>query len=173
MSSDPDRNEHESGTMIKTKILTALLALLLWGSISAQTPTDFVSKPESQTVAQHSGQQDATSWKKAIQLDQGKTWKVNSATRVGIEKMLAAVSKVSSEKQSLDAKSLQVDLQAILQSIFQNCDMTGPTHDNLHIYLVPLIEKVDRLGDPGSPQAAKGLVAQIKAQLSDFRDYFQ
>lgn len=122
--------------------------------------------------AQHS--ETNTSWKDSIKLDQGqKKWQVNSATKTGIQQMLTAVTKASAEKPAPDPEALQAELQQSLQHIFKNCDMSGPAHDNLHTYLVPLIKKVDSLDEKRSPREAQAYLAELKAHLAAFKDYFQ
>lgn len=87
--------------------------------------------------------------------------------------MLTAVTKASAEKPAPDPEALQAELQQSLQHIFKNCDMSGPAHDNLHAYLVPLIKKVDNLDDKRSPREAKAYLADLKDHLTSFKDYFQ
>lgn len=109
----------------------------------------------------------------AVQLDNGKRWIANPETTVGITDMLAILVKYEGQTADVTSrKAMRVELETAFQGIFKQCTMTGPAHDQLHNYLLPmkaLFEKID--GD--NTTEAEIAIGQLKLHLVDYQTFFQ
>ena len=70
-----------------------------------------------------------------------------------------------------DYRGLQKRLAVSFQNIIQKCTMTGEAHNQLHAYLMPLKEKIDKLSttDLG---ASKKLTHDIRDYLLKYSHFF-
>jgi len=109
----------------------------------------------------------------AVQLDNGKRWQANPETTSGIADMQAILVKYEGETvDSEHRKALRKELESAFQGIFKQCTMTGPSHDQLHNYLLPmkaLFEKIDSDTAGESEQAKE----QLKQHLFNYKTYFE
>ncbi len=109
----------------------------------------------------------------AVQLDNGKRWVANPETTAGITDMQSILAKY--EGKSADAssrKAMRAELENAFQGIFKQCTMKGPSHDQLHNYLLPmkaLFEKIES-ENAGESEAA---ISQLKQHLADYQTFFQ
>ena len=101
-----------------------------------------------------------------VQLNDGERWIANQATVEGIENLSVMVSRFDPSDQSYD--SLQSNLRDEFGLIFKNCTMKGEAHEQLHNYLLPLMELFGKLtlGD------REKTLAEIKVHLARFDTYF-
>jgi hypothetical protein len=51
--------------------------------------------------------------------------------------------------------------------------MKGPSHDNLHIFLLPLIDKISLLVETTSIQEGSEITESIIENLNAYENYFQ
>ena len=101
-----------------------------------------------------------------VQLNDGERWIANQATVEGIENLSVMVSRFDPSDQSYD--SLQSNLRDEFGLIFKNCTMKGEAHEQLHNYLLPLMELFGKLTLEDREKA----VAEIKEHLARFDTYF-
>lgn len=74
-----------------------------------------------------------------LTLNEGEKWEANAETTDGVRNMKNIVEAyISGEKTPLT--QCGDDLQAELDGIFDNCSMKGEAHDQLHSFLMPLID---------------------------------
>lgn len=98
-------------------------------------------------------------------LNDGAKWSMDEHTRQVSSKMLQQVR--SLDLASLDQPALLqlgMDLQADLSRLIQGCTMTGPAHDQLHVFLGQLMPAVDRLKSQGELGAAKAVSELLENQ---------
>ncbi|MFT5891164.1 MAG: hypothetical protein ACI9Y7_001265, partial [Dokdonia sp.] len=83
-------------------------------------------------------------WETEIKLDETNKWTANDETTEGVNKMLDILENLNTNP-DLDYATLGKDLKGEINVVIQKCSMKGPSHDNLHVFLMPLIDKVDAL----------------------------
>ena len=110
----------------------------------------------------------------AVNLDDGKKWKANVETSQGINKMMASVKKAISKKMTEvdDYRTLGASLQQDFNEIFQKCTMTGEAHDQLHNYLLPMVDMVKTF-ENGDVASCEKTLPQIKEHLNSYYNYFE
>lgn len=102
-----------------------------------------------------------------VQLDNGKKWIANAETTDGIQNMLALL-ETQSANPTYDIKVLKEKMLSEFTGIFQKCTMKGESHDQLHNFLLPLKEKLEKL----KGGEAKDL-EEIKSYLTTYKNYFE
>ena len=111
-------------------------------------------------------------WVNEINLDNGNKWDANLETTEGVDKMLSLIK--SSEKKSVeDYHALATDLNETKNFLVKKCTMKGPSHDNLHVFLHPLIEKIEALGKVTTVGEGSAVTASIKENLDGYYEYFK
>ena len=112
------------------------------------------------------------SWVDEIKLDNDKKWDANSETNEGVEKMIVLVN-TSEAKTVAGYHALASDLNEVKNFVVKECTMEGPSHDNLHVFLHPLIEKIDALGKVSTEEAGAKIKESILKNLDGYYTYFQ
>lgn len=127
-----------------------------------------------QDQAEHSGEATAlnNAWVNEIRLNDGKKWEANLETTQGVESMLELL-KTSDPKSVEDYHHLAADLNDEKDFVVRECTMEGPSHDNLHVFLHPLIEKIDALSKVSTGGEGADLTAGIKENLDGYYAYFK
>ena len=110
-------------------------------------------------------------WLKNIELDMGNKWKANNETTTGVNNMLSLVLE-SNPKTIENYRELAKKLNEEKNTLVKKCTMKGPSHDNLHVFLHPLIEKIDALLKVNSLDEASKLKQIIKENLEAYQNYF-
>ena len=111
-------------------------------------------------------------WIDDIELDDGLKWIANVETTQGVYAMLSELNK-SNPKTVEDYISMANRLNDEKNMVVKECTMKGPSHDNLHIFLLPLIEKIDLLLEITSPEEGMEITASIKENLEAYTNYFK
>lgn len=111
-------------------------------------------------------------WKKEIKLDNGAKWEANLETTVGVSDMLKLI-KEHNDTSLEGYLALGKKLNERKNTLVKECTMEGPSHDNLHIFLYPLIEKIDLLLKAASEKEAKDIVSSITDNLKAYNTYFK
>lgn len=102
-----------------------------------------------------------------VQLDNGKKWIANAETTDGIRSILALLEAHSSNPAS-DIKVLKNKMMSEFTGIFKKCTMKGESHEQLHNFLLPLKEKLEKL-EGGDAQDLE----KIKSHLTTYKNYFE
>lgn len=106
-----------------------------------------------------------------IQLDNGSKWKANIETTEGIQAMSSRIEE--DESNSIKHyKKLASDLNDIKNNIIKECTMEGESHDNLHLFLVPLADKIEALGEVNSVHEGAEITREIREHLELYHNYF-
>ena len=110
-------------------------------------------------------------WILNISLDKDTKWKANIETAQGINAMLKLI-----EESNLitleDYHQLANKLNNEKNMVIKECSMKGPSHDNLHVFLLPLIEKIDYLLTSTSIEEGSKITVSIKENLNLYQNYF-
>ncbi len=157
--------------MKKAAILGLVLSISLLGCKEA--PKEITPITEQSTVEHN---QDApggvqNNWMSQIQLDNGSKWKANTETAEGIQAMSSRIA--TDESNSIKHyKKLASDLNELKNTIIKECTMEGESHDNLHVFLVPLAAKIAALGEVSSVHKGAEITLEIREYLEGYNNYF-
>lgn len=111
-------------------------------------------------------------WTKEIKLNDGAKWEANAATNEGVEKMQNTLNKEATSTIE-DYHELAADLNVDKNYVIKNCTMKGASHDNLHVWLLPLITKIDALSETKSLDEASKIKQSLKENIDAYSDYFE
>ena len=160
--------------MKKTILTTAILSAFLIGCKDNKTTTSDTSV-DTEMVHDHDHENDGmalnNSWIKEIELDNGKKWEANLETTRGVDKMLILLEEIEI-KTVEDYHLLASRLNDEKNIVVKECTMEGPSHDNLHVFLHPLIEKIDALGKVPNKDKGAEIAESIKENLNGYSNYF-
>lgn len=162
---------------MKKTILTAVIisAFLMSCNETKQKTENSDTVEATEAVREHHGEEMVAinnDWVNEIKLDNGKKWDANLETNEGVDKMLSLIT--SSEKKSVaDYHTLASELNETKNFVVKECTMEGPSHDNLHVFLHPLIEKIETLGKVSTTDEGAEVTASIKENLDGYYEYFK
>ena len=131
--------------------------------------------PESQHgKVEHGDQPSNSSTPQAIldgiELNDGRKWPMDDHTRSTFAKM--ATSFLDSNTSSLAEEGLRQagsNLQLDIQDLIKGCTMTGPAHDQLHVFLTGFMPAVGELSKTGT----RGDAEKVEHYLKNYGDYFE
>lgn len=106
-----------------------------------------------------------------VELNEGKRWKANEATNVGIANMQKIVA-TSIETENPDLIEVSSALKTEFDLIFKNCTMTGKGHDQLHNYLLPMLGWMRRMKE-GTPEESERAFEEISDHLFTYSKFFE
>lgn len=144
---------------------------------STNTETSLETEVHHDTEVMHEDHDhDATAlnndWVREIQLNNGSKWEANMETTKGVENM-SNIIKASDLKTVEDYHALANKLNDEKNYVVKECTMEGASHDNLHVFLHPLIEKIDALGKVDTVEQGAEITSNIKENLGAYYDYFE
>jgi len=111
-------------------------------------------------------------WINHIALNDGIKWNANIETTQGVHAMLSELNK-SNPKTVEDYISMANRLNDEKNMVIKKCTMKGASHDNLHIFLLPLIEKLDLLSEITTTKEGIEITKSIKENLEAYTNYFK
>ena len=111
----------------------------------------------------------------SIELNNGAKWKVVSEMMAHIRNMESDINLFSETKQTelKDFTQLAARLQKNIDLLTSNCTMEGKAHDELHKWLLPYIDMVDKLNKSKNNDEALRTFEEIKASYKLFNIYFE
>lgn len=112
------------------------------------------------------------SWIHEINLDADEKWMANIETTEGVENMLNLLKSTPTESVE-DYHLLADELNEEKNYIIKECTMEGPSHDNLHVFLHPLIDKVEALSNVTTIDEGARVKESIEENLQKYYDYFK
>ncbi|MGB5665743.1 MAG: hypothetical protein WBM53_02755 [Maribacter sp.] len=114
----------------------------------------------------------STAWMDDIKLNDGSKWKANIETTEGVVKMQGLLNTQSTVTIE-DYHELASKLNEVKNWLVKECTMKGPSHDNLHIWLYPLIEKIVALSEANTLAEASEIKQSIVDNINSYTNYFQ
>ena len=112
------------------------------------------------------------SWVSDMQLNDGNKWQANIETNEGVLQMQNTL-KTHPTATIDDYHKLAEQLNETKNDVVKKCTMTGKSHDNLHIWLHPLIEKIDALLKIETVAEAEEIKHSIEENINGYYNYFQ
>lgn len=103
-----------------------------------------------------------------VQLDNGKKWRANPETITGISNMLALVQNGIAGNAAL--ATLYEPLQFEFKTIFDKCTMQGESHNQLHNFLMPLKEHLEKFKEGNTNTES---LKEMQEYLLTFKNYFE
>jgi len=134
-------------------------------------PKDAQTK-NSKEKAHQSKEVFANGWVNEIQLDQGNKWQANVETTIGVSKMRSIIDHTAPRTVS-EYRQLGNELNNLKNELVKKCTMTGPSHDNLHVWLYPLIKKIEALQNADHEKSGRQLTQNIAQHLKSYDDFFK
>lgn len=157
--------------MKKITLLIVLVSFVLTNCKQAANENKNIRavQPASKTAIEK--QQQAEDWTSEIVLNNGIKWQANQETTNGVNAMLSLIGerKVSAPE---DFKKLGDTLNEVKNLVIKECTMKGDSHDNLHVWLHPLTEKIELLPKTGSIEEGEKLTSSIEVHLKGYYKYF-
>ena len=102
----------------------------------------------------------------AFPLDDGKKWQMDEHTRASVGRLGGLLDGAGD-----DLGALADAFDAEIQVLIKGCTMTGPAHDQLHVFLMAFIPRVEGLRQGG--EAAKATLAEIKTLFERYHVAFE
>ena len=103
-----------------------------------------------------------------VQLDNGKKWQANKETTQGIQNMIKITGSAIAAK--TNPGQVREPLQKEFKTIFEKCTMKGEAHDQLHNYLLPVKEHIEKLK---TADVSSGALASLQQYLNTYENYFE
>lgn len=153
---------------MKTTINTFLMLAIISFAISCGNPSESKheqSEAENTDIHQHDSES-------VVSLDNGKRWKANMETTIGINNMISLMESFSDKENIVAYATLKVNLDNEVNTILDNCKMTGESHNQLHNYLVPLIEMLREVGSSDIDTCKYGFM-KLEKHLREYSTYFE
>ncbi|AFL79674.1 hypothetical protein Aeqsu_0146 [Aequorivita sublithincola DSM 14238] len=165
--------------MRKAILYTALISAITIGCNDANKQEQSETVEATEVIQENNSEEIHTEdhslnndWVNEIALDNGAKWEANLETNEGVLKMLEDIK--SSEPQSIeDYHGLATQLNEEKNTVVKQCTMKGPSHDNLHVFLHPLIEKIGALGKVSTTTEGAEITKSIKENLDAYSNYFK
>lgn len=111
--------------------------------------------------------------KKVLELNGEQKWEANIETNEGIEKMLTIVSEEIEEGRVSYYAAMGERLNIELKTIFSSCTMKGESHEQLHVYIMPLVDLCEKLEMVETEEDALVLQKDIFKRLDLYSEYFK
>jgi phage shock protein A len=153
---------------------TKLLFLLAASFALACTPSE--KKNENVPAEQHGAEgqhhEEAAS---GLMLNNGVKWKADESTSRHVQMLRETLGGFSAGDSKLleDYLNTGAALQKTIESLVQGCSMQGPDHDALHLWLEPLMQKVDKLKTAADLSQAVSSYEEVNSQVNLFEKFFE
>lgn len=107
-----------------------------------------------------------------VVLDNGSLWEANEDTTIGIQKMKSRLSSFSDSENVAAYQSLKEGLEADFTELFQKCTMKGEAHNQLHNYLLPMIDLFEGIGSTDLVTCKKSF-NELNKHLDIYTSFFK
>ncbi len=108
-----------------------------------------------------------------LTLNGGEKWQVDEHTRASAARLAALVGDAQTLGSAEDARALGESLDAELDLLVQKCTMTGPAHDQLHVFLTAFIPQVTTLKGAAEIEDAQPIREEIGSLLEAYTAHFE
>lgn len=159
---------------MKNVVVKIVLILVLVTSCNNQKNKNQIEEVQMKTQKNKQSPHTGISfdWQKDMVLDNGKKWQANSETTEGIHAMIDLVN--NHDMATVESfNQLGEDLNIIKNYIIKSCTMKGESHNNLHVFLLPLMQKIDELSEVSNDREGATLQMDITRHLELYTTYFK
>lgn len=150
-----------------------LLGIICCKENKKEDPVEVDLTSETVEIEGHyeSTQEPEDTWVNDIVLNNGIKWQANAETTDGVKAMLSLINE--NEAYTVDNyMELGNNLNDVKNTVVKECTMKGPSHDNLHVWLYPLIKKIELLQKTEIAKEGEEITSNIKNHLEGYYDYF-
>lgn len=161
--------------LIFTMSLLALVSCKDSKNQESNTETESVKQTIEAKEEHHSDEASnvyENSWTKEITMNNGEKWEANVETNEGVQKMQNSINTQNTTTLD-DYHKLAELLNDDKNYVIKNCTMKGASHDNLHVWLLPLIDKIDALSEAKTLEDAAKIKKSIEENVDAYTNYFQ
>lgn len=148
----------------KTIFGTFILSLFLF---SCGTSNNDASHNESEAEVHDGHLHDAKT--ATIELNNGEKWKVNAE----MVPFVQDGEKLLTDFDDKDYVRMAAQLKEKNNDLIKSCTMDGKSHDELHKWLHPHLELVEKLGSAENEHEADEVLDKLKASFQTYHTYFQ
>ena len=108
----------------------------------------------------------------ALALDDGAKWSMDEHTRTSSAALRAHLGEATPE--SVEAlTALGATLQGDIDGLISGCTMSGPSHDQLHVFLMAFIPEVQALSATTEVGAGLETVERLKGLMASYGEHFE
>ena len=128
---------------------------------------------EAEHQAEHQAEQHQAS-ADVLSLDNGNKWLLDEPTRLHVGNMEKALQDPAGS--SADMKyyiTLSDFLKENIGKLTADCSMTGQSHEELHKWLIPYIEKTKEFSAAKNPEEAAAALSNLQESMNEFHRYFE
>ena len=153
--------------MKKTPQLYLVITILIF-TISCKNSTKKkpVQEEPQQTEQQHSNEVEE------LKLNNGKLWEANAETSEGINGMLELLANFSEVENPEGYATLKQNLETQFKNIIEKCSMTGESHNQLHVFIVPMKDLFNGLTSSDIANCKENF-NKLNAHLKTYKNYFE
>ncbi len=150
---------------MKKVILLASACIFLFSC--ANNSEKAPSSEETLTQGEHSHDESSA----PIELNNGEKWAVNEEMKPFVLKGEELVNTFVQNSET-DYKALASKVKEQDDQLVKSCTMDGKSHDELHKWLHPHMELVEKLEKSEDAEKAKAAVAELQASYQAYHQYF-
>lgn len=150
--------------MNKLRILIATILVITFSSCKKETQKNVPNNTETEEISLL----DTLT----LKLNNGEKWVANNETQIGIIKMGSIISAFKTDGNE-DYTSLGKALSKQTSFIIKSCNMTGEAHDQLHVVLVPMLDKISILKESTKTDESKSALNELEALIESYFSHFQ
>lgn len=107
-----------------------------------------------------------------INLNNGEKWQVNAEMKPHIKKGNELLTGFMAAKNK-DYKNLAENLKTQNNRLIKSCTMKGESHDELHKWLHPHIELIEKLSKAENNEEAEAIIFKLQKSFENYEHYFQ
>jgi hypothetical protein len=107
-----------------------------------------------------------------LELNHGEKWVVNDEMKPFVLKSEEIVNSYIASNSS-DHQNLAAQLKEQNAGLIKSCTMQGKSHDELHKWLHPYIDLLNKLSKAETKEEAEHLIAEINESFKTYHAYFQ
>jgi hypothetical protein len=152
------------------KLLPISLLAISFTIFSCSGTTKKEAEKQTESVSQEGHHEKGE--KKTIKLNDGKKWLVNDEMKPYIQEA-QNILKEYEESNSQDYRELSAKLKEANSGLINSCTMDGESHDQLHKWLHPHMQLVDKLEKAQNPEEANKIISKLKRSFETYEQYFQ
>ena len=160
---------------MKNTILTITILAFILSSCNNNKKDEHTSEPNLTEETSQTHQKNSilnNNWIDDIELDNGAKWLANEETNIGVQKMKDILeSHVTLELD--EYHQLAIELTHAKNYVIKECTMKGPSHDYLHVWLLPLLEKIEALSESKTIEEASEIKQSIIENVNAYDAYFK
>ena len=155
-------------SVFKIAILAAVVLLYSCGNKSKETKEtpNTPETPKVEAVENHEG----TGME--LSLDEGKLWKANIETTVGVQNMIELMKNFNEKENVTSYGKLTENLKQEIAMIFEKCTMKGESHNQLHNFLIPIKDLFKGLSSEDI-NTCKESFNKLNTHLVVYKSYFE